>query len=126
MQLTKQEYEAALEYNEIIDHADKIKQDYINSIDNIDYLEKCNNKLLYCIYLNRNNYSKSSFIKDIILFYIGCISSQVIMYNACKYCIYILPAFVTISYLFTKKQYLFYKKCKHAKHVLKDLGFIDK
>ena len=126
MKLTKQEYESALKYNEIIDHADKIKQDYINSIDNIDYLKQCNNKLLYCIYLNRNNYSKSSFIKDIILFYIGCISSQVIMYNACQYCIYILPAFVTISYLFTKKQYLFYKKCKHAKHVLKDLGFIDK
>lgn len=126
MQLTKQEYEAALEYNEIIDHADKIKQDYINSIDNIDYLEKCNDKLLYCIYLNKNNYSKSSFIKDIIVFYIGCISLQVILYNACQYFIYILPALVTTSYLFTKKQYLFYKKCKHAKHVLKDLGFIDK
>ena len=126
MKLTKQEFDSALKYNKIIDHADKIKQDYINSIYNIDYLEQCNDKLLYYIYLNRINYNKSSFIKDIILFYIGCICSQVIIYNACKYCIYILPAFVFISYLFTKKQYLFYKNCKHAKHVLKDFGFIDK
>ena len=28
-----------------------IKQDYINSIDDIDYLEQCNDKLLYYIYL---------------------------------------------------------------------------
>ena len=125
MKLTKQEFDSALKYNKIIDHADKIKQDYINSIDNIHYLKQCNYKLSYFIYLNRTNYNKLSFIKDIILFYIVCICLQIIIYNTCKYCIFILPEFIFLSYLFTKKQYLFYKNCKYAKHVLKDFGFID-
>ena len=61
MKLTKQEFDSALKYNKIIDHADKIKQDYINSIDNIDYLEQCNDKLLYYIYFeNRPAYADRS------------------------------------------------------------------